>query len=51
VVEHVPAERLRVKVKEGWETLCEFLGVEAPKDEPFSHLNDTDAFRRRVRRY
>ncbi len=52
VVEHVPAERLLVyEVKEGWETLCEFLGVEAPKDEPFPHLNDTDAFRRRVRRY
>jgi hypothetical protein len=52
VVEHVPAERLLVyEVKEGWEPLCEFLGVEAPKDEPFPHLNDTDAFRRRVRRH
>ena len=50
-MEHIPAERLVYEVKEGWETLCEFLGVEAPKDEPFPHLNDTDAFRRRVRRY
>ena len=25
--------------------------MEAPKDEPFPRLNDTDAFRRKVRRH
>ena len=49
VEERVPAERLLVyDVKQGWEPLCEFLGVEPPKDEPFPHLNDT--FRKLVRR-
>jgi hypothetical protein len=37
------------EVKEGWEPLCDFLGVEAP-DKPFPHLNDTDTFRKMVRR-
>jgi hypothetical protein len=41
----VPADRLLVyEVKEGWGTLCEFLGVEEP-DAPFPHLNDTASFR------
>lgn len=45
----VPAERLLVyEVKEGWGPLCDFLGVEAPEDEPFPHLNDSDSFRSRV---
>ena len=30
--------------------MCEFLGVEVPKDKPFPHLNDTDTFRKMVRR-
>jgi len=35
----VPPERLLVfNVKEGWEPLCEFLGVPVP-DEPFPHEN------------
>lgn len=39
----LPADRLLVfDVREGWGPLCEFLGVEAP-DEPFPHLNDSDA--------
>jgi hypothetical protein len=43
----VPADRLLVyEAKEGWEPLCEFLGVEAPKDKPFPHLNDSDSFRK-----
>lgn len=47
--EYVPADRLLVyEVREGWEPLCEFLGVEAPKGKPFPHLNDTDSFRRTV---
>lgn len=40
-----PADRLLVwDVKQGWEPLCAFLGVEVP-DEPFPHLNDTASFR------
>jgi hypothetical protein len=38
------------EVKEGWEPLCEFLGVEVPKGKSFPHLNDTDAFLARARR-
>lgn len=41
----VPADQLLVfEVKQGWEPLCEFLGVPVP-DEPFPHLNDTASFR------
>mmetsp|Transcript_14678 Transcript_14678/g.16239 ORF Transcript_14678/g.16239 Transcript_14678/m.16239 type:complete len:261 (-) Transcript_14678:1030-1812(-) len=37
----VPPERLLVfEVKEGWEPLCQFLGVPIP-DEPFPNVNDT----------
>jgi hypothetical protein len=44
----VPADRLlEWEIKEGWEPLCSFLGVEVP-DEPFPHLNDTAAFREMV---
>ena len=51
VKEGVPAERLLVyEVKEGWEPLCEFLGVEVPKGRSFPHLNDTDTFLARTRR-
>jgi hypothetical protein len=51
VKERVPAERLLVyEVKEGWGPLCDFLGVEAPVDEPFPHLNDADSFRKMIRR-
>jgi hypothetical protein len=49
VKEFVPAERLLIyEVKEGWEALCDFLGVEAPKSKPFPHLNDSDSFRKMV---
>ena len=45
VKQYVSPERLLVyNVKEGWEPLCTFLGVEVPKDEPFPHLNDRDSF-------
>lgn len=45
VKEYVPSERLLVyEVQEGWGPLCEFLGVRAPKDQPFPHLNDTESF-------
>lgn len=44
----VPPERLLVyDVKEGWDPLCEFFGVEVP-DEPFPHLNDTREMRQRL---
>src|SRR5215203_5299182 len=44
----VPQEKLLVyEVKEGWGTLCEFLGVEEP-DEPFPRLNDAAEMRRRI---
>jgi hypothetical protein len=49
VKEYVPAHRLLIyEVKEGWEPLCDFLGVEAPKGKPFPHLNDSDSFRKMV---
>jgi len=41
----VPAERLLVwDPQEGWEPLCQFLGVEVP-GEPLPRLNDTASFR------
>lgn len=41
VKQQVPPARLLVyNVKEGWEPLCAFLGVEVPRDQPFPHLND-----------
>jgi Sulfotransferase domain len=45
----VPPDKLLVyEVSEGWEPLCEFLGVEVP-DAPFPRLNDTAEMRRRIR--
>ncbi len=50
VKERVPKDRLLVyEVSEGWQPLCDFLGVEFPKDTPFPHLNDTKSFRRATR--
>lgn len=47
----VPADRLLVyEVSQGWEPLCAFLGVPAPKDKPFPRLNDTAEFRSRIRK-
>jgi len=56
VKKHVPEEKLLVfNVKQGWEPLCAFLGVDAP-DEPFPRSNETkhmieliEAIKRRVR--
>jgi hypothetical protein len=40
----VPADRLLVfKVTEGWQPLCDFLGVPAPQDA-FPRLNDQESF-------
>jgi hypothetical protein len=45
----VPPERLLIfRVTEGWQPLCDFLGVPVP-DEPFPRLNDQDAFWGQVR--
>lgn len=45
VKQRVPPDKLLVyNVKEGWEPLCAFLGVEVPKDKPFPHLNDQESF-------
>lgn len=39
VIDYVPSEKLLVfNVKEGWEPLCKFLGVEVP-DHPFPRMN------------
>lgn len=37
-----PDRLLIFDVRQGWGPLCDFLGVPAPADEPFPHLNDTD---------
>jgi hypothetical protein len=51
VKERVPPDKLLVyEAKEGWGPLCEFLGVEVPKDKPFPHLNDAEIFQRMIRR-
>jgi hypothetical protein len=51
VKESVPAERLLVfDVREGWEPLCAFLGVEVPAGEPFPHLNDAESMRQAFER-
>lgn len=40
----IPPERLLIwKPQDGWEPLCEFLGVDVP-DEPLPHAWDTEAF-------
>jgi Sulfotransferase domain len=45
---NVPPERLLVwSVEEGWERLCEFLGVSVPQ-QPFPHVNDRTEFINRV---
>ncbi len=45
---NVPADRLLVwSVQEGWEPLCEFLGVAVP-DTPFPRLNDSKGFAERI---
>src|SRR5215203_3557986 len=44
----VPPERLLVfDVREGWDPLCDFLGVDVPND-PFPRLNEAREMRRRL---
>lgn len=47
VKKRVPSDKLLVfEVKDGWEPLCRFLGVDVP-ETPFPHLNDTMSFQQR----
>jgi len=49
VKRHVPQDKLLVyDVKQGWGSLCKFLGVPEP-DEPFPHLNDASVMRRGIK--
>ncbi|HLJ68395.1 MAG TPA: sulfotransferase [Chloroflexota bacterium] len=48
VQERIPAERLLVyEVRQGWEPLCDFLGVDPPADVPFPHLNTSEEWQAR----
>ncbi len=41
----IPPERLLIyQVSDGWEPLCDFLGVETP-DAPYPQVNSTDEFK------
>ena len=48
----VPSERLlEFEPKDGWEPLCQFLGVPVPTDQAgnkleYPHVNDTESIRR-----
>jgi hypothetical protein len=45
----VPAQRLlEFEVAQGWQPLCDFLGVPVP-DAPFPRANDAETFRARIR--
>lgn len=46
VKQSVPADKLLVyEIQQGWEPICEFLGVPVPEGE-FPHLNDAESFRK-----
>lgn len=38
-------EVLEYHVRDGWGPLCDFLGVEVPKDTPFPRVNDSKTLR------
>jgi hypothetical protein len=40
-------ELLEYQVTEGWEPVCELLGVPVPEGKPFPHLNDPKTFHKR----
>ncbi|WP_433250138.1 sulfotransferase family protein [Streptosporangium sp. CA-135522] len=51
VQESLPADRLLVfEASQGWDPLCDFLGVERPEGEAFPHLNDSEWLRRNFER-
>lgn len=43
-----PDNLLVYEVKDGWEPLCAFLGVDVPPED-FPHVNDTESMRQRIR--
>jgi len=48
IIRNVDPENLLVyDVKQGWEPLCAFLGVDVPPEE-FPHVNDTESMRKRI---
>jgi hypothetical protein len=48
----IPADRLLVfDVKQGWEPLCQFLGLPVPAGKPFPHLSDTSSVQKEIRGY
>ena len=50
VKREIPADRLLVfEVKDGWEPLCQFLGLPVPQ-EPFPNVNDTAEMQENIRR-
>jgi surfactin family lipopeptide synthetase A len=47
VRQNVPPDKLLVfDVADGWEPLCDFLGMSCPIDEPFPHVNDREYFQK-----
>ena len=51
VKKNVPEDRLLLfQAKEGWQPLCEFLGVPQPTNQPFPNVNDSAAMRRHFKR-
>ena len=40
-------ELLVYQVTEGWEPVCNFLGVPVPEGKPYPHLNDPNTFHKR----
>lgn len=42
ISENKQHDLLVFNVKEGWDPLCKFLGVDVPRDVPFPNVNDTN---------
>lgn len=48
---NVPADKLLIyNVKEGWQPLCNFLGVTIPDATPFPHVNDHETVKAQIDR-
>jgi hypothetical protein len=51
VQKEIPPDRLLVfNVKQGWQPLCEFLGVSIPDATPFPHVNSAGEFQSLLQR-